>query len=211
MRGVAIICQARALRVLDQSSATRSILNTTMLRGPMPSAIGTPALPLIKRPARLGGRQIDPLDSEREDIICGAGNQCLADLTFAILRIDPDRRHPWRILRHLIQIRRDHRRGAEKNIAVMRHQCERNRIRVQILVQAPFDITQWYAARLPSLPPDAIGHRLEKGRPVAQVGDRKTHPRCFLKNAVARPHASSAAARSCTVARCSLTKAWSAS
>jgi 2,3-dihydroxybiphenyl 1,2-dioxygenase len=36
-------------------------------------------------------------------------------------------------------------------------------------------------------------------------------PRCFLKNAVARPQASSAAARSCTDCRCSLTKACSAS
>ena len=38
-----------------------------------------------------------------------------------------------------------------------------------------------------------------------------THPRCFLKNSVARPHASSAASRSCTDCRCSLTKACSAS
>jgi hypothetical protein len=37
------------------------------------------------------------------------------------------------------------------------------------------------------------------------------HPRCFLKNSVARPQASSAAARSCTDCRCSLTKACSAS
>src|SRR3982751_3083590 len=37
------------------------------------------------------------------------------------------------------------------------------------------------------------------------------HPRCFLKNSVALPHASSAAWRSCTDCRCSLTKACSAS
>src|SRR6476661_3356699 len=37
------------------------------------------------------------------------------------------------------------------------------------------------------------------------------YPRCFLKNPVARSQASSAALRSCTDCRCSLTKACSAS
>ena len=37
------------------------------------------------------------------------------------------------------------------------------------------------------------------------------YPNCFLKKSVARPHANSAAARSCTDTRCSLTNAWSAS
>ncbi|CEG08936.1 hypothetical protein BN961_02356 [Afipia felis] len=37
------------------------------------------------------------------------------------------------------------------------------------------------------------------------------HPKCFLRKSIARPHASSAAWRSWTEARCSLAKAWSAS
>src|SRR5205823_5039215 len=49
--------------------------------------------------------------------------------------------------------------------------------------------------------------------PTTFVCDRGFAPqlRCFLKKSTARPHASSAALRSCTGARCSLTKAWSAS
>jgi Dihydroxybiphenyl dioxygenase BphC D1 len=42
-------------------------------------------------------------------------------------------------------------------------------------------------------------------------GLRTAHSRCFLKYSVARPQASSAAWRSCTAMRCSLTKACSAS
>ncbi|MET4068869.1 hypothetical protein ABID58_003667 [Bradyrhizobium sp. S3.2.6] len=39
----------------------------------------------------------------------------------------------------------------------------------------------------------------------------RPYPRCFRKNSVALPQASSAASRSCTAWRCSLTKACSAS
>src|SRR4051794_25642994 len=49
-------------------------------------------------------------------------------------------------------------------------------------------------------------------RPERQLrAARHAHPKCFLKNSVALPQASSAALRSCTDCRCSLTKACSAS
>ncbi len=65
---------------------------------------------------------------------------------------------------------------------------------------------------------DGVFQDLRHGQTILQLAAerelpraRQCHPRCFLKNSVARPQASSAAARSCTDCRCSLTKACSAS
>jgi len=63
-----------------------------------------PALPGVEPPPLLLGAQIDPPETECEGLADRAADQFRADLLHPVLWIDPDRRHPGRVLGAILEV-----------------------------------------------------------------------------------------------------------
>ena len=170
-----------------------------------------PALSGVEAMKALPGAEKHPVHAKPEGLGGRPCDQRTADPSATEFGLDPNGRHPRRELRTFRQIGRDHRHCASEGLVMVGDQREGDRAGRKRLLHPVPKVRQRRSMLLPPGTPDPVRDLVAKRRLPTQVGYGDRYPKCLAKNETARPQASSAASRSCTAARCSLTKAWSAS
>lgn len=99
-----------------------------------------------------------------------------------MLRVDPERGDPGRIVRPCFLITRDDGDRAQELLALMRDETGRDRALYQALLNEPSQQLQRMSVILPEGPPDAIRDSDGKIRPVTQIADREPGQRSVSSN-----------------------------
>lgn len=117
---------------------------------------------------------MDPGPAEAVRPLDPGADQRGADPFRAMRGIDPGGRHPGRVARPDIEVRRDHRRRPEEHRPVSGDKGERDRIAVEVRSNQIIDDVAREPLRLPPRAPHPVGDAGSEIRPLPEIDQQET-------------------------------------